>query len=100
MLLQHARSLPDGQSNARPVFDGVGKDLLSLAEIAAGIEHAIDHATVVRPFLDLVVNVVIRHQRTVGLSVGPITRHRLRDLDRELLRLEAASLAKLISAEP
>jgi hypothetical protein len=41
-LLQHARPLPDGQPDPRPVLDGALKYLSCPAEISAGRKHVID----------------------------------------------------------
>jgi hypothetical protein len=50
--------------------DGLGEYLLSLIEIAAGIEHAIALSAVLGPLLDFVVIAVVRNQRLSGSSVS------------------------------
>jgi hypothetical protein len=53
-LLQHARALAKGQSDAWAMLDGAGEDVLRLGETIASIERAIDRHAVAGPFLDLV----------------------------------------------
>jgi hypothetical protein len=67
-VLQHARPLPNGQPNARPVLDSRRKDLLRLRETAASVQHALDPAWF-GPFLDLAVIAVVRDRRLVGFFV-------------------------------
>ena len=69
-LLQHPRSLPDGQPYPWPVLDGFSEDVTRLVEIAAGVQHAIDLAAVFRPLLDLVEAAVVRAEWVVGLLLG------------------------------
>jgi hypothetical protein len=81
-LLQHARPLPDRQSDPRPVFDCCAEYLPCLIQIAARIQHALNSARL-RSLLDFVVVAVVRQQRLVCLFVGSIAhdsqwRHRLR----------------------
>jgi hypothetical protein len=70
---QHARPLPDGQSNARPAFDFDLEQHTGPIEIAARVEHALDPA-VLGPLLDLVIVAIVRDQRLVGLIVRPLVR--------------------------
>jgi hypothetical protein len=42
VLLQHARALANGQSDARAMLDGAGEDVLGLGEIVARVEQARD----------------------------------------------------------
>ena len=69
-LLQHARPLPDGQPNPRPVLDGGGKNGLRFTQIVARIEQIFDLHAVADPLLDLVVISVVRKERIVGFFVG------------------------------
>jgi hypothetical protein len=41
-LLQHARALADGQSDAWAMFDGAGEEVFGLGEIVASVEQALD----------------------------------------------------------
>ena len=41
-LLQDSRALPDGQSYARAMLDGAGKQFLGLGEMIAGVQQAVD----------------------------------------------------------
>jgi hypothetical protein len=66
--LQHARPLPDGQPDARPMLDCRLKHGLSPKKTVASIKHALDLATVLSPLLDLEVVAVVRKQRLVGSS--------------------------------
>jgi hypothetical protein len=42
VLLQHARALANGQSDAWAMLDGAGEDVLGLGEIVASVEQAVD----------------------------------------------------------
>jgi hypothetical protein len=51
-LVQHPRSLSDGQSDARPVLDGLREDLACLVEIVARArpaQHCVTLSRVARP---------------------------------------------------
>jgi hypothetical protein len=50
----------------------VSENLLRPTKVAAGIQHAIDLAVVLRPLLDLVVIAIVRQQQIVGFFVGPV----------------------------
>jgi hypothetical protein len=74
-LLQHARPLPDGQPDARPVLDCRFKHGLSPKKTVASIKHALDLAAVLSPLLDLEVVAVVGDQRLVGFFVRQIAHH-------------------------
>jgi hypothetical protein len=68
-LLQHARSLPDRQSNPRPELNGACEYLACSIEIIAAVEQAIELRAVLGPLLDFVKVAIIRVQRVVGFFV-------------------------------
>jgi hypothetical protein len=68
-LLQHARTLPDRQRDARPVFDRILKHRLGSTEAAPGIRQTIDLRSVLCPFIDLVEVERVGDQRVSGLFV-------------------------------
>jgi hypothetical protein len=74
-LLQDARPLPYGQPYPGQMLDRRGEDLRRLVEVAPGINHALDPGAFLGLLLDLVVVVVVREKRLVGLFVGPVPRH-------------------------
>ena len=53
-MMQHPRSLPDGQPDVRPVPDGRDKDLLRLTQVVAGVQQGIDAVAIPAPRFDLV----------------------------------------------
>jgi hypothetical protein len=57
------------------MLDRHGEYLRRLVELAPGIEHALDPGAFLGLLLDLVVVVVVRELRLVGLFVGPVPRH-------------------------
>jgi hypothetical protein len=50
----------------------VSENLLRPTKVAAGIQHAIDLAAVLRSLLDLVVIAIVRQQQIVGFFIGPV----------------------------
>jgi hypothetical protein len=77
-LLQHPRSLPDGQPDPRPMLYGLRKNVPRFSEFVASVEHRFNSLIVFRPPLDLVDVAVVGIERIVGFFVGPmIVRHRL-----------------------
>jgi hypothetical protein len=82
-LFQHARPLPDGQPDPRPVTDRRCEYGRRLIQIAARIQHAIDFVAVVRPLLELLKIASVGEQLVVGFFVRQvICRHRKRSWQR------------------
>jgi hypothetical protein len=68
-LLQHARPLSDGQFDSRSVLDRRFELRASPTETIAGVEQAIDHRPVARPFLDFVEHTAIGVDGAISLLV-------------------------------
>jgi hypothetical protein len=73
-LLQHARPLPHGEPDPRPVFDCRGGYLTGLVRIVAGVERALESACL-GPLFDLVVVAMVGNQRLGGFFAGPVVIH-------------------------
>jgi hypothetical protein len=79
--LQHPRSLPDRQPDARLALDLGIEDLARLVERVDGPQHALDTLFVLGPLLDLVEVAVVGEERIVGLFGSALHRRRRRVLD-------------------
>jgi hypothetical protein len=75
-MLQHARPLPDGQLDARPMLDGRDKDFSRLVEAVASVQQRIDTHAVPAPRFDFVEVAVVCIEWVVGLLVCPVAQRR------------------------
>ena len=76
-MLQHPRSLPDGQPDVRRCLTGVTKISCALRRLLPAYSRGIDAVAIPAPRFDLVEVAVICIERVVGLLVGPIAHDRL-----------------------
>ena len=94
VLLQNARSLANGQSDAWPMLCHALEDAPGLIE-AGPREHEVDHThPVFAPLLDLVEVAPIGVDRIIGLFVGPVAHYAARATIRGFM--QPAPLARAV----
>jgi hypothetical protein len=71
-LLQHARVLANGQSDAWAMLDGAGGDVLGLGETVARVKQALDRHAVGASIAHLVEVAVVRIERVARFLARPI----------------------------
>ena len=69
VVLEHARSLPDGQPDARPMLGHTFEDAAGFVQAAAREHHLGDPLPVARPLLDLVEVAPVGVDRIVSFFV-------------------------------